>query len=151
MEELDTWAKGSVALLGDACHPSVPYLAQGAAQAAEDAVVLGRLLGLFSRSGQPRSSLPELLKLYQHIRKERAMPIVRAADSMRDMYHAPDGPKQEERDRLLREHDWWDENRSFPWALADLKTLHGIYGYDAVEGADEGFDQSGFGKAQGRL
>lgn len=139
-------SKGSVALLGDACHPSVPYLAQGAAQAVEDAVVLGRLLGRFSRTKEPESSLPRLLELYQAIRKSRAVPIVRAADSTRDVFHCPDGPEQRERDRLLREHDWWDEDRTAPWLLADFKTLHGIYGYDAVKSADEGFGGSRLGK-----
>ena len=38
---LPTWVYGSVALVGDACHPTLPHLAQGAAQAIEDAAVLG--------------------------------------------------------------------------------------------------------------
>ncbi|KAK5025884.1 hypothetical protein LTR13_010348 [Exophiala sideris] len=43
-EELATWTKGSVALLGDACHPTLPYQGQGAAMAVEDGASLGRLL-----------------------------------------------------------------------------------------------------------
>ncbi|MEV4118588.1 FAD-dependent monooxygenase [Micromonospora sp. NPDC049645] len=42
---LDRWGTGPVALLGDAAHPMLPSLAQGAAQAVEDAVVLARHLG----------------------------------------------------------------------------------------------------------
>lgn len=142
MEEIDVWVKGSVALLGDACHPSVPYLAQGAAQAVEDAVVLGRLLGNFSRSAHPNSSLPELVQIYQNIRKERALPIVRGANRMREMFHARDGPKQEERDRLLLEHDWWDESRSFRWPLGDLRFLHELNEFDALKSADDGFEKA---------
>lgn len=46
------------------------------------------------------------------------------------------------------EHDWWDENRTAPWPLADLKTLHGLYGYDAMKSADDWFEESQFGKGQ---
>ncbi|WP_299536897.1 FAD-dependent monooxygenase [uncultured Streptomyces sp.] len=44
-EPADTWVFGRVALLGDAAHPMLQYLAQGAAQALEDAVALGSALG----------------------------------------------------------------------------------------------------------
>lgn len=43
-EPLPTWSQGRVALLGDACHPMTPYMAQGAATSMEDAVVLARCL-----------------------------------------------------------------------------------------------------------
>ncbi len=43
-EPLDTWVHGHVALLGDACHPMTPYMAQGAAMAIEDAAILSRCL-----------------------------------------------------------------------------------------------------------
>ncbi|KIV86034.1 hypothetical protein PV11_01675 [Exophiala sideris] len=57
-EELATWTKGSVALLRDACHPTLPYQGQGAAMAVEDGASLGRLLredpscGLFESENQ---------------------------------------------------------------------------------------------------
>jgi salicylate hydroxylase len=41
-EPLDNWARGTIALLGDAAHPMLPWFGQGAASAIEDAVVLGR-------------------------------------------------------------------------------------------------------------
>lgn len=43
-DPLSTWNDGSVTLMGDACHPMTPYMAQGAANALEDAVVLSRCL-----------------------------------------------------------------------------------------------------------
>jgi 2-polyprenyl-6-methoxyphenol hydroxylase-like FAD-dependent oxidoreductase len=43
-EPLPTWSHGRVVLLGDACHPMTPYMAQGAAQSIEDAAVLARAL-----------------------------------------------------------------------------------------------------------
>lgn len=41
---LSHWVDGNTALVGDACHPTLPHLAQGAAQAVEDAAVLGVVL-----------------------------------------------------------------------------------------------------------
>jgi 2-polyprenyl-6-methoxyphenol hydroxylase-like FAD-dependent oxidoreductase len=43
-EPLPKWSEGRVALLGDACHPMTPYMAQGAATAIEDAAILARCL-----------------------------------------------------------------------------------------------------------
>ena len=43
-EPLPSWSQGRVVLLGDACHPMTPYMAQGAATAMEDAAVLTRCL-----------------------------------------------------------------------------------------------------------
>ncbi|THH15909.1 hypothetical protein EW146_g4651 [Bondarzewia mesenterica] len=65
-QALDTWIhpKGRVVLLGDACHPMLPYRAQGAAMAIEDAGVLGGLLSHLSSIEQ----LPVLLKAYQDLR-----------------------------------------------------------------------------------
>jgi 2-polyprenyl-6-methoxyphenol hydroxylase-like FAD-dependent oxidoreductase len=45
-EPLPRWSQGRVTLLGDACHPMTPYMAQGAATAIEDAAVLARCLDL---------------------------------------------------------------------------------------------------------
>ncbi|KAI8663819.1 FAD-binding-3 domain-containing protein [Fusarium keratoplasticum] len=68
-EELVTWTKGSVALLGDACHPTLPYQAQGAAMAVEDGAVLGKLLGLLDKSQihDEKNHIPEILKLYESL------------------------------------------------------------------------------------
>ncbi|MGC8477418.1 MAG: FAD-dependent monooxygenase [Acetobacteraceae bacterium] len=43
-EPMPRWGEGALALLGDACHPMTPYMAQGAATAIEDAVILARCL-----------------------------------------------------------------------------------------------------------
>jgi 2-polyprenyl-6-methoxyphenol hydroxylase-like FAD-dependent oxidoreductase len=44
IEPLDTWSKGRLVPLGDACHAMMPYMASGAAMAMEDAAVLARCL-----------------------------------------------------------------------------------------------------------
>ncbi|WP_329539863.1 FAD-dependent monooxygenase [Streptomyces sp. NBC_01358] len=45
---VDNWVHGRIALLGDAAHPMLQYLAQGACQALEDAVALGQSFGRFT-------------------------------------------------------------------------------------------------------
>lgn len=70
-DPLPSWTHGHMALLGDACHPMMPFMAQGAGQAIEDAVVLGAALG-------PVRSLTEVrpaLTRYQHARLERTSQI----------------------------------------------------------------------------
>jgi 6-hydroxynicotinate 3-monooxygenase len=63
---VDTWSKGRLVLLGDACHAMMPYMASGAAMAMEDAAVLARCLvqltdhaaafALYQTSRMPRVS-----------------------------------------------------------------------------------------------
>ena len=67
-DPLPTWSRGRVALLGDACHPMVPYMAQGATSAIEDAAVLVRCL-------QEGGSWPEIFGRYEATRRERASQI----------------------------------------------------------------------------
>jgi salicylate hydroxylase len=58
---------------GDACHPMIPYLAQGANSSIEDGAVIGFLLGKITC----KSQLPQALRLYQAIRKPRGEDIAR--------------------------------------------------------------------------
>jgi salicylate hydroxylase len=60
-EPLTHWTDHSVALVGDACHPTLPHLAQGAAQAIEDAAVLGVILGQV----QKLEDVPKALLAYE--------------------------------------------------------------------------------------
>lgn len=70
-EPLPRWSVGTVTLLGDACHPMLPFMAQGAGMAIEDAVVLGRALaGAGSRAEAERALLT-----YENARKERTAQI----------------------------------------------------------------------------
>jgi len=65
-DPLPVWSVGRVTLLGDACHPMVPFMAQGACMAIEDAVVLGRAL-----EGTAKADIETALKRYESTRKER--------------------------------------------------------------------------------
>ena len=64
-DPLDAWSRGGVTLLGDAAHPMLPFLAQGAAQAIEDAYALADWLA------QPGIDPQAALKLYEHERLGR--------------------------------------------------------------------------------
>ena len=70
-EPLPEWSKGSVTLLGDACHPMLPFMAQGAGMAIEDAVVLGRCLGPVT----DRAQVAPALQKYTRARQERTARI----------------------------------------------------------------------------
>jgi salicylate hydroxylase len=64
-EPLQQWTIGRVSMLGDAAHPMLPFLGQGAVMAIEDGMVLGRC---FAQAGSPE----EALRLYETARKQRA-------------------------------------------------------------------------------
>jgi salicylate hydroxylase len=70
-EPLPQWSQGTVTLLGDACHPMLPFMAQGAGMAIEDAVVLGRALAGVS----DRVQAARALQAYENTRKERTARI----------------------------------------------------------------------------
>ena len=70
-DPLPVWSQGNVTLLGDACHPMLPFMAQGACQAIEDAVVLGRCLGPVTDVAM----VADALQTYAHARQERTAKI----------------------------------------------------------------------------
>ena len=69
-EPLERWIDGNVALLGDACHPMTPYMAQGAAMAIEDGAVLARCL-----DGVDRDGVAAALRRYEKNRQERTAKV----------------------------------------------------------------------------
>jgi len=95
------WTKGNVTLLGDAAHPMLQYLAQGACMAIEDAVVLGAKVGL-AGADYPRAFLA-----YQEERFYRTARVQITARAFGDILHA-DGGARELRNHLCaqRDPDW---------------------------------------------
>jgi salicylate hydroxylase len=69
-DPLPVWSQGRTTLLGDACHPMMPFMAQGAGTAVEDAVVLARAL-----EGATRDAIPTALQRYEAARRERTARI----------------------------------------------------------------------------
>ncbi|WP_363349981.1 FAD-dependent monooxygenase [Methylocystis echinoides] len=78
---LKFWSRGAVTLLGDAAHPMVPFLAQGAAQAIEDAEALGRA---FLQLGV---RIETAFSTYERSRLARAARVVRASRRQGDYFH----------------------------------------------------------------
>lgn len=73
-EPMPAWSQGRITLLGDAAHPMVPFMAQGACMAIEDAVVLARAL-----TGVAPEGVPAALERYQAARMPRTADIQRAS------------------------------------------------------------------------
>jgi salicylate hydroxylase len=81
-DTLPRWSVGRVTLLGDACHPMVPYLAQGANQALEDGIVLARCLETFD-------DVTTALQRYDAIRIPRSTRVVNESAANQKRFHDP--------------------------------------------------------------
>jgi salicylate hydroxylase len=79
---ISNWSTRRATLLGDSVHATLPYLAQGAAMAIEDAAVLTRALGM--------ADVPEALQIYQRNRVERTTRIVEGSSANRALFHMHD-------------------------------------------------------------
>jgi salicylate hydroxylase len=69
-EPLPTWSKGRLTLLGDAAHPMLPHLGQGANQAIEDGMALATIL-----SNIDAAAVPAALMAYERLRRERVAEV----------------------------------------------------------------------------
>jgi salicylate hydroxylase len=105
---LRRWGTGPVTLLGDAAHPMLPYLAQGAAMAIEDAAVLA------ARLADTPDDPAQAMRRYERARRRRSARVQRAARRNAGLYHAR-GLEALVRDlamramggqRLIRRYDW---------------------------------------------
>ena len=81
-EPLQKWAVGRVTLLGDACHPTLPMLAQGGNMAIEDGMVLARCL-------EGEADVAAALKQFETARVERTSQIVRRSTEAAKRFHNP--------------------------------------------------------------
>ena len=99
-EPLERWTVGRVTLLGDAAHPMMPFFAQGATQAIEDAAVLAGCLGAATRG-----TVEGALRRYESLRKERASRVQMLSRARREHHHLPDGEEQRRRDAEFAEED----------------------------------------------
>lgn len=115
-QPLARWSVGRVTLLGDACHSTLPFLAQGANMAIEDAFVLARCL---AGSGD----VPAALVRYEQARLERTTRIVLSSAEQIHRVHTP-ALAQEDTARAHLEREWQpkDVEDRYDW----------VYGYDAT-------------------
>jgi salicylate hydroxylase len=73
-EPLPTWTRGRLTLLGDAAHPMLPHLGQGANQSIEDGMALATIL-----ARADRTTVPTALAAYERLRRERVAQVQRGA------------------------------------------------------------------------
>ena len=105
---LARWTDGAVALLGDAAHPMLPFLAQGAAQAIEDAAVLADAVAASS------GDLAAAFSTYAEARRARTARVQAQSRRQGDVYHlGPPASTMRDlvmsrlgRDRLVARYDW---------------------------------------------
>ena len=95
---LETWTRGYVTLLGDAAHPMLPYMAQGASQSIEDGFVLARCL--VADRDDPRRAI----EVYAAHRQERTAAVQAASRDTGRMVHLMDLPEVEARNARLRDN-----------------------------------------------
>ena len=107
------WGRGAATLLGDACHPMLPFMAQGAAAAIEDAAVLAACLAVGER---PAVSL----RRYEALRRRRAAMLQRLARRNAKLFHLSGAAA-------------WLRDRTANWASG--RVLDGVFRYDALTAA----------------
>lgn len=81
---MQLWSKGRVTLLGDACHPPLPFLGQGAVMAIEDAYVIAACLSKYA--DDPDTAFAR----YEEIRRERTAAVVRISHENRQHAFSPE-------------------------------------------------------------
>ncbi|MGC9670726.1 FAD-dependent oxidoreductase [Planosporangium sp. 12N6] len=119
-----TWIHGNIALLGDAAHPPLQYMAQGAIMAIEDGWVLGEHVRR-SRDQYGTVDWAGVLAAYQAVRPEHCRRVVETARAWGDLWHL-DGLARLQRNTLLRDR-----------AIDDYSFIDWIYGPTALVPEDE--------------
>lgn len=114
-EPLERWGIGTTTLLGDACHPMLPFMAQGSCQAIEDAVVLARCLSEVNTSDAAGA-----LRRYEDVRRGRTAQVQNSSLMNRDLFHMADGKEQQDRDLI------------FSISPPGMSILDWVYEYDAL-------------------
>ncbi len=112
LPEGNEWTKGAIALLGDAAHAMLPFAAQGAGMAIEDAAVLAKCLS--EAAGENGAGIPAALQRYAQLRRARVARVQRTARRNGAIYHLA-GPMALARDlaikamgarQMLARQDW---------------------------------------------
>ncbi|MEQ8690108.1 MAG: FAD-dependent monooxygenase [Pseudomonadales bacterium] len=118
-EPMPHWSQGCVTLLGDACHPTLPFMAQGAAMAIEDGAVLARCITL---GDKPSAQLPAQLLRYERLRRPRTARIQNGSRRNARVFHMSGVPA-------------WLRNRAA--RTAGNRAMDGLFSYDALQEENE--------------
>ncbi|EME43064.1 FAD-binding domain-containing protein [Dothistroma septosporum NZE10] len=160
-------ATGTLTLLGDAVHATLPYLASGAGMSLEDGAALGHC---FSRISDGSAQSKQLaLSVYEHCRRQRTERIVERGKLQQHLYHIDDGEEQEARDERLRVFGRLEEELQAQGSDSSTTILpdglapesdplawrrHGVgswlIGYDCLEHVDANWPNGDNAKAQVR-
>lgn len=133
---LPTWVHATVALVGDACHPTLPHLNQGAAMAIEDAAVIAEVL---SRAPDTEpATLHRCLTIYEFVRKKRTTMLVDLAALSGRTLHLGDSKAKEERDRMFAASKQSGASVPDKWASPEVQKM--IYSHDCMKLAADMFD-----------
>ena len=111
----------------------LPYVAQGAAQAVEDAAVLGLVLSKI----ESKNDIPVALKAYELSRKERAEKVRNTASHARTVLHMPDGDEQMKRDLAFANVAVGGENPD-PWG--DPAARKFLWSFDVEQDFNDNFE-----------
>ena len=114
-------------IMGDAAHATLPYLAQGAAMAIEDAVVLGSTLSHI----QSKDDLPRLLDFFYRVRVGRVHAIQRGSFTNRFFIHMKDEASLAMRKDVFETGDY----PGSPNLMGNTVFQEWLYGYDAAADA----------------
>lgn len=107
---MQRWGKGRISLLGDACHATLPFMAQGAVMAIEDGAVLAGCLSTID-------DVPSALQRYEDLRRDRTAAIQYGSRRNAKLFH-------------LREAEAGERNET---AAQDYRrTIDGLFAYDAL-------------------
>lgn len=113
---MSRWGKARVTLLGDACHPTLPFMAQGAAMAIEDGAVLAACLN-------EEPAVTDALTLYENLRRARTADIQNGSRRNAKIFHFS-GIQAWLRNRVARR--------------AGGRTMDKLYSYDALNATGKG-------------
>ncbi|MEO0439621.1 MAG: FAD-dependent monooxygenase [Pseudomonadota bacterium] len=113
-DPLASWSEGRAVLLGDAAHPMLPFMAQGAVQAMEDAFVLARQI-------QDSTDVAAACATFFRKRIERVTRVQAAARANMDLFH-----------QRLPQSPLWLADKIAPSAVE--RQLDWLYGYDVIKG-----------------
>ncbi|KAL2204839.1 FAD/NAD(P)-binding domain-containing protein [Sarocladium strictum] len=141
---LSTWVSKSQSLviLGDAAHAMVPYMSQGAAMAVEDGAALAESLSLI----ESKEDVGRALSIFEQVRMKRSYDMQSASLVNGILWHFPDGPEQEARDRGMKAEV---EQRPYVQSTnqwSDPVTQLWAYAYDAEEAIRECWAADSLGK-----
>lgn len=113
------WGQGRITLLGDACHATLPFMAQGAAMALEDGAVLAACVAKALHAGAP-GDVPRALQRYETLRRPRTTRVQRGSRRNARVFHLSGLPA-------------WCRDRVA--GLAAQRTSDWLFRYDALNAA----------------